>query len=167
MMPFCTEDVAALKIFAPTDEAFEAFRARISGAGNDPIPLKVLLKVPELRDILLYHIAPGAWSSDYLRNNTPIVTAKAAELVPFTDGAMTEGAIMIHDSCVDKPTPDGIKCIDQAGFGKCFTPFMISGLGADWKGGFCERTCERCSCSPDKGTFCSEVLKLSANSYSK
>lgn len=156
-----------MKIFAPTDKAFDEFRAQIAGPGNEPVPLEKVLKLPELKDILLYHIAPGAWTSEYLKNNTAIVTAKTTEVVPFTDGAMTEGKIMIHDSCVDKPTSGGISCMEQAGFGKCYDPFMTSSLGAQWQGGFCQRTCERCTCNPNEGSFCAEVLncpaKVSAN----
>ena len=64
---------------------------------------------------------------------------------------------MLHDSCVDKPTPDQFECSDQARFGKCFDPFMISPLGAQWPGGFCQRTCERCTCNPADGASCAEV----------
>lgn len=53
---------------------------------------------------------------------------------------------MLHDSCVDKPTVDVYDCKMQKIFGKCFEPFMISPLAAQWKGGLCERTCERCTC---------------------
>lgn len=40
-------------------------------------------------------------------NNTPIWTARGVEVIPFNDPCMTEGAIMLHDNCVDKPTPGG------------------------------------------------------------
>lgn len=151
------------QVFAPTNEAFEAFRAQIAGPGNDPLPLEVVLKLPELKDILLYHIVKDSWSSEYLTNNTGIVTAKTVEVVPFTDAAMGEGKILIHDSCVDKPTPDGLSCSEQAEFGKCYDPFMISPLGAQWQGGFCQRTCERCTCDPSAGAFCAEVRKCNVN----
>lgn len=146
-----------MQIFAPTDEAFDAFRAQIAGPGSEPLPVEVILKLPELKDILLYHIVPDGWSTEYLTNNTGIVTAKTVELVPFTDPSMGEGKILIHDSCVDKPTPDGIPCGQQAEFQKCYDPFMISPLGAQWQGGFCQRTCERCTCDPAAGAFCAEV----------
>lgn len=53
---------------------------------------------------------------------------------------------MFHDSCVDKPTADIYDCDMQKMFGKCYEPFMVSPLAAQWRGGLCERTCERCTC---------------------
>jgi hypothetical protein len=38
-------------------------------------------------------------------NNTPIYTAVAVDITPFTDGCMVEGRVTLHDACVDKPTP--------------------------------------------------------------
>jgi hypothetical protein len=32
---------------------------------------------------------------------------------------------------------------------------MISPLAAQWQGGFCQRTCRRCDCSPGSGVQCS------------
>ncbi len=40
-------------------------------------------------------------------NNTPIWTARGVEVIPFNDPCMTEGAIMLNENCVDKPTPGG------------------------------------------------------------
>lgn len=161
-----------LQLFAPTNEAFDTFRSQIAGAGNEPIPVDLMLQLPELKDILLYHIVKDGFSSEYLQNNTAIVTSKVVELVTFTDAAMGEGKILIHDSCVDKPTPGGLTCQAQADFGKCFDPFMISPLGAGWGGGFCQRTCGRCTCDPSVGAFCAEVgsfitsfLRLPNNLY--
>lgn len=34
---------------------------------------------------------------------------------------------------------------------------MISPLAAQWQGGFCQRTCQRCDCSPGSGVQCSIV----------
>ncbi|GMH37141.1 hypothetical protein BSKO_05014 [Bryopsis sp. KO-2023] len=97
-------------------------------------------------DILKYHIIGGAYTSEYLLNNTVIFTSLGAELVPFNDPIMTEGKFNLHDSCVDKPTLDLYECDMQKEFGKCFEPFMVSPLAAQWKGGLCERTCGRCTC---------------------
>lgn len=47
-------------------------------------------------------------------NNTPIYTAQGVDVTPFTDGCMTEGRVMLHDGCVDKPTPDNYTCEVQA-----------------------------------------------------
>lgn len=43
-------------------------------------------------------------------NNTPIYTAKGVDITPFNDPCMTEGRVMLHDGCVDKPTPDNFTC---------------------------------------------------------
>lgn len=61
----------------------------------------------------------------FLRNNTPIYTAQGVEVVPFADGCMTEGKLMLHDSCIDKPTADNYTCEEQRAFGKCDFPFMV------------------------------------------
>jgi hypothetical protein len=68
---------------------------------------------------------------------------------------MTEGKINFHDSCVDKPTGDNFTCVEQRNFGKCDFPFIVSPLAAQWQGGFCQRTCQRCDCSPGSGVACS------------
>jgi hypothetical protein len=52
--------------------------------------------------------------SEYLRNNTPVFTAKGVEVVPYTDGCMTEGKLMLHDSCIDKPTGDNYTCTGES-----------------------------------------------------
>lgn len=90
-------------------------------------------------------------------NNTPVFTAKGVEVVPFIDGCMTNGQIMFHDSCIDKPTPDNYTCTEQRTFQKCDFPFMTSALAAQWQGGFCQHTCQRCSCAPDSGIVCATV----------
>ena len=38
-------------------------------------------------------------------NNTPVYTAMGVVFTPFNDPCMTEGRMMLHDNCVDKPTP--------------------------------------------------------------
>lgn len=144
-------------VLAPTDAAFKQLRAQLAGPGSEPMTEEDLLDLPELKHILLYHIIPGEWTSEYLKNNTGIYTSKGVEVVPFADGAMTEGKIMLHDSCVDKPTPDPFDCDTQVEFNKCLDPFMVSPLGAQWQGGFCQRTCQRCSCDPSLGSYCAEV----------
>lgn len=149
-----------LQLLAPTDAAFDAFRAQIAGAGNPPLSWDEMLDMPELKPIMLYHIIPGEWTSEYLKNNIPIYTAKGVEVVPFTKGIMTEGKIMLHDSCVDKHTPDPFDCTTQVDFEKCNDPFMVSPLGAHWQGGYCQRTCGRCSCDPSLGVTCSEVIHM-------
>jgi hypothetical protein len=100
-------------------------------------------------------LSPLHRPAEYLRNNTAIYTAKGVEVVPIVDGCQTEGKIAFHDSCVDKPTGDNFTCAEQRTFGKCEFPFMISPLAAQWQGGFCQRTCRRCDCSPGSGVQCS------------
>lgn len=145
-------------LLAPDDQAFEDWRCWIAGPGKDPVTVEFILDLPELKDIILYHILSGAWTSENLKNNTAILTTKIADLVPLRGGRVTEGSILLHDSCVDKPTSDGISCVEQAEFGKCQDAFMVSPLAAQWPGGFCQKTCERCSCDPDEGSFCAEVV---------
>lgn len=149
--------VSVVQVLAPTDKAFKELRTRLAGPGRNPLSEEDILELPELKHILLYHIVPGEWTSEYLKNNTGIYTSKGVEVVPFADGAMTEGKIMLHDSCVDKPTPDPYDCTTQVEFNKCLDPFMVSPLGAQWQGGFCQRTCQRCSCDPSLGSYCAEV----------
>uniref|UniRef100_A0A383WQB5 FAS1 domain-containing protein n=1 Tax=Tetradesmus obliquus TaxID=3088 RepID=A0A383WQB5_TETOB len=144
-------------IFAPNDDAFDAMLLNLGG-GQRKLPLDQLLRLPQLNNILMYHIVPGQYTSAFLRNNTPIYTAQGVEVVPFADGCMTEGRLMLHDSCIDKPTADNYTCEEQRAFGKCDFPFMVSSLAAQWQGGFCQRTCKRCDCSPTSGIICSTVI---------
>lgn len=48
-----------------------------------------------------------ALPAEDMYNNTPIFTAMGVPVTPFNDPCMTEGAMMLHDNCVDKPTPGG------------------------------------------------------------
>jgi hypothetical protein len=91
----------------------------------------------------------------YLRNNTAIYTAKGVEVVPIVDGCQTNGKMEFHDSCLDKPSGDNYTCAEQRNFGKCDFPWAVSPLAAQWQGGFCQRTCQRCDCSPGSGVQCS------------
>ncbi|GMH44355.1 hypothetical protein BSKO_12289 [Bryopsis sp. KO-2023] len=145
-------------VFLPTDEAFEQFRIHIAGPDREPPQMEYIMGLPQLRDILLYHIAPGLYTSDLLSNKTVIQTARDSELVSFTEGGITEGKIMLNDACLDKPTPDGLACEVQKLYGKCDEPFMRSRLGAQWIGGFCQRTCDRCYCGVDAGGVCATVV---------
>eukprot|EP00775_Hariotina_reticulata_P011317 gene11317-11467_t len=149
-------------ILAPTDSAFDALLVNLGGA-QGRLPLDALLRLPQLKDILLYHIIPGEYTAQYLRNNTPVFTSKGVEVVPYTDGCMTEGKLMLHDSCIDKPTGDNYTCTEQKSFlnpdgsQKCWDPVLTSPISAQWQGGFCQRTCGRCDCSPTSGVQCAAV----------
>lgn len=57
--------------------------------------------------------------------------------------------------CLPFHTGDNFTCAEQRTFGKCDFPFMVSPLAAQWQGGFCQRTCRRCDCSPGSGVQCS------------
>lgn len=35
---------------------------------------------------------------------------------------------------------------------------MVSALAAQWQGGFCQRTCMRCSCAADSGVPCASIM---------
>lgn len=72
-------------------------------------------------------------TADFLRNNTPIYTSAGVEVVPFEDGCMTEGQLMLHDSCIDKPTADNFTCFEQKNFGKCDFPFMQVSWERYWR----------------------------------
>lgn len=50
------------QILAPTDDAFDKLLVTLGGA-NGRLPLDALLRQPALKDILLYHIVPGRYSS--------------------------------------------------------------------------------------------------------
>jgi uncharacterized surface protein with fasciclin (FAS1) repeats len=54
--------VVFLQLLAPTDEAFVKLLTTL-GRANGPLPLDALLRQPSLKDILLYHIIPGRYSS--------------------------------------------------------------------------------------------------------
>eukprot|EP01023_Acetabularia_acetabulum_P060828 TRINITY_DN731_c1_g1_i12.p1 TRINITY_DN731_c1_g1~~TRINITY_DN731_c1_g1_i12.p1 ORF type:complete len:474 (-),score=84.79 TRINITY_DN731_c1_g1_i12:1246-2667(-) len=131
-------------ILAPTNQAFEDAK-RVMGGGTN-VPMRVLLELPDMRPILEYHILQGGYSSEYMFNYTGIPTATGQDVLVVRDPQQLEGTIGFMDTCIDKPTPDNYTCQEQLEFGKCMEPFMVSALTANWQGGFCERTCGRCSC---------------------
>eukprot|EP01025_Chloroclados_australasicus_P014543 TRINITY_DN1681_c3_g1_i1.p1 TRINITY_DN1681_c3_g1~~TRINITY_DN1681_c3_g1_i1.p1 ORF type:complete len:481 (+),score=65.48 TRINITY_DN1681_c3_g1_i1:217-1659(+) len=133
-------------LLVPTNKAFEDMRTVMTG--SDRAPMNFLLKLPEMRDILEYHIIGGGYTSAYMFNNTPIITTQGQDVLIIRDPVQIEGNIGIMDTCVDKPTT-GYGCAQQAEFGKCYEPFMISPLAAGWQGGFCQRSCQRCSCETE------------------
>eukprot|EP01026_Neomeris_dumetosa_P047936 TRINITY_DN4129_c1_g1_i1.p3 TRINITY_DN4129_c1_g1~~TRINITY_DN4129_c1_g1_i1.p3 ORF type:complete len:165 (+),score=25.83 TRINITY_DN4129_c1_g1_i1:262-756(+) len=99
----------------------------------------------------------GDYTTDFMFNNTGIKTTLGSEVVVMKDPKWTEGQIALNDACVDKPTT-GYPCNQQLEFNKCFEPFMISPLAAGWQGGFCQKTCQRCTCDPEEGGTCAIVL---------
>eukprot|EP01026_Neomeris_dumetosa_P057821 TRINITY_DN53428_c0_g1_i9.p2 TRINITY_DN53428_c0_g1~~TRINITY_DN53428_c0_g1_i9.p2 ORF type:complete len:136 (-),score=8.38 TRINITY_DN53428_c0_g1_i9:262-669(-) len=55
-------------------------------------------------------------------------------------------------------TPDEYTCMQQVEFSKCYDPFMISPSTSNWKGGYCQKTCQRCTCSPSSNMKCSMLV---------
>lgn len=51
-------------MLAPTDEAFDTLLRQLGG--GRPLPKAALLGLPELADILQYHVLPGAYASGAL-----------------------------------------------------------------------------------------------------
>eukprot|EP01025_Chloroclados_australasicus_P011725 TRINITY_DN15186_c1_g1_i3.p1 TRINITY_DN15186_c1_g1~~TRINITY_DN15186_c1_g1_i3.p1 ORF type:complete len:492 (-),score=78.85 TRINITY_DN15186_c1_g1_i3:639-2114(-) len=142
-------------IFAPTNAAFEDLLLLLGG-GRVRVPIQAFLKLPELVEIIQYHIAYGSYSTNYMFNNTGIQSTLGPEVVVMKDARWTEGYIALSDSCVDKPTT-GYPCDMQFEFDKCYEPFMISPLAAGWQGGFCQKTCQRCTCDDKAGGTCAKV----------
>eukprot|EP01024_Parvocaulis_polyphysoides_P029226 TRINITY_DN26383_c0_g1_i1.p5 TRINITY_DN26383_c0_g1~~TRINITY_DN26383_c0_g1_i1.p5 ORF type:complete len:205 (-),score=35.75 TRINITY_DN26383_c0_g1_i1:939-1553(-) len=127
------------------------------GGGRVKVPLQAFVRLPELVDIIQYHIAYGAYTTDFMFNNTGIRTTLGPEIVATKDSRWTEGYIALNDACVDKPTT-GFPCEQQFEFNKCYEPFMISPLAAGWQGGFCQKTCQRCTCNEKEGGTCAKIL---------
>ncbi|GMH33014.1 hypothetical protein BSKO_00848 [Bryopsis sp. KO-2023] len=142
-------------ILAPDDDAMLSAIRQIGG--EHEFGVEEFLGLPELKDIIMYHIIPGRWTSDFFQTGRPIFTARASEVVPLMEGRMAEGKVFLSDRCVDKPTPGKYTCRQQKDFNKCGERFMKDALGAGWVGGFCERTCGRCECDSDS---CAEVVQL-------
>jgi uncharacterized surface protein with fasciclin (FAS1) repeats len=58
----CHLSAALLQLLAPTDDAFDAMLLNLGG-GQQKLPLDQLLRLPQLKNILLYHIVPGEYTS--------------------------------------------------------------------------------------------------------
>ena len=77
-------------VFAPTDDAFIALAAALGAAPED------LLALPELTDILLYHVVGAAALSSDLSNGQSIATLNGAEVTV----TINESGIFINDAQV-------------------------------------------------------------------
>jgi len=95
-------------IFAPTNAAFDQLLLLLGG-GKVKIPFNVFLRLPEVESIVLYHIQYGAYTSDFMFNNTGIKSTLGPEVVAMKDPRWTEGLIALSDACADKPTT-GFPC---------------------------------------------------------
>ena len=55
---------------------------------------------------------------------------------------------MVHDDCVDRPSPDNFGCEMQAEWKKCNEDWVQDeGLFSGRTLGYCERSCGRCTCA--------------------
>lgn len=140
-------------ILAPTDDAINAALQTLSAAAGlgpeQQLTVEDLLAVPQIRTVLDYHILPGLYNTSYFRNDTELNTTASNDLYIARMG----GNIYLDDSCIDRPTLDPYTCEQQKSFGQCWQPFLIS--AADWPGGYCQRTCQRCSCADGS---CAEIV---------
>eukprot|EP01026_Neomeris_dumetosa_P084671 TRINITY_DN995_c0_g1_i17.p1 TRINITY_DN995_c0_g1~~TRINITY_DN995_c0_g1_i17.p1 ORF type:complete len:486 (-),score=73.46 TRINITY_DN995_c0_g1_i17:277-1734(-) len=143
-------------LLAPTNKAFEDARRLITGSNRTRMSQFLTFPGLNMDIILKYHILGGGYSSAFMFDNVPINTTQGQDVLIVRDPQEVEGTIAIMDQCVDKPT-GGFTCEQQKDFGKCLEPFMLSSLSAQWQGGFCERTCERCSCRGDTHHNCAKV----------
>lgn len=50
------------QILAPTDDAFETLLRQLGGGGRR-LPLDLFFQLPELPDILQYHVVPGLYTT--------------------------------------------------------------------------------------------------------
>jgi uncharacterized surface protein with fasciclin (FAS1) repeats len=68
-MMFCLPiPLTLVQLLAPTDEAFDKLLTTLGKqqravGSNGPLSLDAFLREPSLKDILLYHIIPGRYSS--------------------------------------------------------------------------------------------------------
>ena len=78
-------------VFAPTDDAFNALAAALSAAPED------LLALPQLTDILLYHVVGAAALSTDLADGQTIATLNGADVMVSIE---CDGSIFINDAQV-------------------------------------------------------------------
>ena len=78
-------------VFAPTDDAFLALAGALGATAED------LLALPELADILLYHVVGGTALSSDLADGQTIATLNGAEV---TVSIECDGSILINDAQV-------------------------------------------------------------------
>mmetsp|Transcript_11420 Transcript_11420/g.29464 ORF Transcript_11420/g.29464 Transcript_11420/m.29464 type:complete len:431 (-) Transcript_11420:63-1355(-) len=131
-------------VFAPSDEAFKDFMKEMGWFGMT-LTEEELLAMPELEDILLYHIVLGQEWSSGVKNATGLVSMKDGAEVAVFHGE--NGEFYVHDDCVDRPSPDDYGCEMQAEWRKCGEDWVQDeGLFSGRALGYCERSCGRCTC---------------------
>ena len=102
-------------VFAPTDDAFLALAGALGATAED------LLALPELADILLYHVAAGTALSSDLADGQTIATLNGAEVtvtineagifindaqVTVADLVADNGVVHVIDAVLIPPTPE-------------------------------------------------------------
>ena len=102
-------------VFAPTDDAFLALAGALDATAED------LLALPELTDILLYHVVGGTALSSDLADGQTIATLNGAEVtvtindagifindaqVTFADIVADNGVVHVIDAVLIPPTPE-------------------------------------------------------------
>eukprot|EP01026_Neomeris_dumetosa_P029578 TRINITY_DN23969_c0_g2_i3.p3 TRINITY_DN23969_c0_g2~~TRINITY_DN23969_c0_g2_i3.p3 ORF type:complete len:127 (-),score=15.98 TRINITY_DN23969_c0_g2_i3:519-899(-) len=97
------------------------------------------------------------YTTSVMYNNTGIPSVLGPLLQISKDPRQTEGQIGLNDACVDKPTI-GFTCKQQLQFNKCYDPQMLSTRLSSWRGGFCEKTCQRCTCLEEDGGDCAKIV---------
>jgi hypothetical protein len=78
-----------LQIFAPTDAAIDALLVTL-GNGR-PVPREALFRLPELQNIIMYHIVPGRYSTGE-EHATPACLLLMLSLLVALVGTCTFGA---------------------------------------------------------------------------
>ena len=74
--PRCSEQctwLSCLQLLAPSDAAFEELQGQLGG--GRVLPLALLLQLPELDDIIKYHIVPGRFSTSECHIMSPAAAA--------------------------------------------------------------------------------------------
>jgi len=132
-------------IFAPSDAAFKDFMKEMGWMGMT-LTEEELLAMPELEEILKYHIILGQEWSASIRNATGLLSMKDGAEVAIFHGK--DGEFMVHDDCVDRPSPDNFGCEMQAEWKKCNEDWVQDeGLFSGRTLGYCEMSCGRCTCA--------------------
>eukprot|EP01025_Chloroclados_australasicus_P000844 TRINITY_DN10300_c1_g1_i1.p1 TRINITY_DN10300_c1_g1~~TRINITY_DN10300_c1_g1_i1.p1 ORF type:complete len:947 (-),score=123.54 TRINITY_DN10300_c1_g1_i1:381-3221(-) len=141
---------------APTDDAFDDFFDWMSAMGYYK-PKQMLLDWDYLGVLLGYHVVPQkVVQYEDFANYTELNTIQGSPVVVIMDEE--DGTFKIHDSCVDVPTRGGHTCEYEYRWGKCFDKFMLNSGGSGWRGGYCQKTCQRCTCSKNSDWPCSAIL---------
>lgn len=103
---------------------------------------------------IVHYVVEFQWPKALL-TLTLFSTRRLLQVIGITAGVhlsggvvcVAEGQIAFSDQCVDLPT-QAYTCEEQAAFGSCYDPFMVTPQ-ALWQGGYCQKTCGRCSCNPE------------------